>query len=91
VFVHVEVEGEGIWGQSDEAPACGSRSTKTWQPGEVVTDGHVMRIDPATPPGEYPLLAGLYDPRTGKRVAVKGKDANGWGNAVRLGTVQVVE
>jgi hypothetical protein len=90
VFVHVEVEGEQIWGQSDEAPACGSESTKDWQPGEVVTDGHTLRVDPATPPGKYPLLAGLYDPMLGERVSVTGQDANAWGNAVILGTVRVV-
>ncbi|MGD8968354.1 MAG: glycosyltransferase family 39 protein, partial [Anaerolineae bacterium] len=90
VFVHVEVEGKQIWGQSDEAPVCGSESTKNWQPGEVVVDGHTLRIDPAIPPGEYPLLAGLYDPMTGERVPVTGQDANAWGNAVRLGAVQVV-
>jgi hypothetical protein len=90
VFVHVEVEGEGIWGQSDEAPACGAESTRKWRPGEVVIDGHTLPIDPSTPPGEYPLLVGLYDPMTGERVSVRGRDANAWGNAVRLGTVQVV-
>lgn len=90
VFVHVEVEGEGIWGQSDEAPACGAQSTKEWEPGEVVVDGHTLRIDPSTPPGEYPLLVGLYDPMTGERVSVNGRDANAWGNGVHLGTVQVV-
>lgn len=89
VFVHVEVEGKQIWGQSDEAPACGSGSTKDWQPGEIVIDGHTLRIDPTTPPGKYPLLAGLYDPMTGERVPVTGQDANAWGNAVRLGAVQV--
>jgi 4-amino-4-deoxy-L-arabinose transferase-like glycosyltransferase len=89
VFVHVEVEGEAIWGQSDEAPACGAESTKKWQPGEVVIDGHTLRIDSSTPPGRYPLLVGLYDPMTGERVSVTGQDANGWGNAVRLGMVQV--
>ncbi len=53
-------------------------------------DGHTLRIDPSTPPGEYPLLVGLYDPMTGERVSVTGRDANAWGNAVRVGTVQVV-
>jgi 4-amino-4-deoxy-L-arabinose transferase-like glycosyltransferase len=90
VFVHVEVEGEHIWGQSDEGPACGAESTKKWEPGEVVVDGHTLRIDRSTPPGEYPLLAGLYDPMTGERVSVSGQDANAWGNAAYLGTVQVV-
>ncbi len=91
VFVHVEVEGEHIWGQSDEAPACGAQSTKDWRPGDVVVDGHTLQIDPETPPGEYPLLVGLYDPMTGERVSVTGQDANAWGNAVRLGTVQVTD
>jgi 4-amino-4-deoxy-L-arabinose transferase-like glycosyltransferase len=90
VFVHVEVEGGRIYGQSDEAPACGAESTKKWQPEEVVVDGHTLRIDPSTPPGEYPLVVGLYDPMTGERVSVKGRDANAWGNAVHLGTIQVV-
>jgi hypothetical protein len=90
VFVHVEVEDGRIYGQSDEAPACGAESTKKWQPGEVVVDGHTLRIDPSTPSGEYPLVVGLYDPMTGERVSVKGRDANAWGNAVHLGTVQVV-
>jgi 4-amino-4-deoxy-L-arabinose transferase-like glycosyltransferase len=91
VFVHVEVEGEAIWAQSDEPPACGSRPTREWQPGDVVIDGHTLRVDPATPPGDYPLLAGLYDPMTGERVSVTGEDANAWGNAVQLGTVHVID
>ena len=91
VFVHLEVEGEAIWAQSDEAPACGAQSTEEWEDGEVVVDGHVLHVSPDVPPGEYPLLGGLYDPRTGERVAVRGRSANEWGNAVRLGTIQVVE
>jgi hypothetical protein len=90
VFVHLEIEGEHIWAQSDEAPACGAQSTEEWQPGEVVVDGHTLQIDPMTPPGEYPLLVGLYDPNTGRRMSVAGRDANDWGNAVRLGTVEVI-
>lgn len=89
VFVHLEVEGERIWGQSDEAPACGAESTKEWQPGDIVVDGHTLQVDAKTPTGEYPLLVGLYDPMTGERVSVEGRDVNAWGNAVRLGTVQV--
>jgi hypothetical protein len=90
VFVHLEVEGEQIWGQSDEAPACGAEPTKKWRPGGVVIDGHTLRVDPNTPPGEYWLLAGLYNPMSGERVSVTGRDANDWNNAVRLGTVHVV-
>jgi hypothetical protein len=90
VFAHVEVEGEDIWGQSDGIPACGSLPTTKWQPGEVIVDGHALLIDPATPPGEYPLLVGLYDAMTGERMRVSGGDANSRGDTVYLGTVRVV-
>jgi 4-amino-4-deoxy-L-arabinose transferase-like glycosyltransferase len=90
VFVHIEVEGDRIWGQSDGPPACGAEPTEEWQPGRTVVDGHSLMLDPAAPPGEYPLLVGLYDPMTGERVPVVGRDANPSGNAVYLGTVEVV-
>jgi 4-amino-4-deoxy-L-arabinose transferase-like glycosyltransferase len=90
VFVHVEIEGDHIWGQSDTGPVCGSLPTSKWQPGEVIVDGRTLLIDPATPPGEYPLLAGLYDSMTGVRLNVSGRDANARGDTVYLGTVRVV-
>ena len=90
VFVHVEVEGEQLWAQHDEMPACGSMPTTDWVPGEIVIDGHTLPINPATPPGEYPVIVGLYDPQTGERLPVSGSDANEWGNAIHLGTVQVL-
>jgi len=91
VFVHLEVEGEAIWAQSDEAPACGAQSTRDWIPDEISVDGHTMEVSPDTPPGEYPLLAGLYHPMTGERLSVVGRNTNAWKNAVRLGTVRVEE
>jgi hypothetical protein len=90
VFTHVEVEGESIWGQNDGTPMCGSSPTAKWEPGEVVVDGRVLWIDSGTPPGEYPLLVGLYDPLTGERVPVSGNDANERGDTVQLGTVRIV-
>jgi len=90
VFAHIEVEGERIWGQSDSAPACGRKPTTEWEPGGLVIDGHSLPVDPTTPPGEYPLLVGLYDPMRGERLPVVGPDTNPHGNAVYLGMVTVV-
>jgi 4-amino-4-deoxy-L-arabinose transferase-like glycosyltransferase len=90
VFVHVEVEGKELWGQHDAIPVCGSMPTTDWESGETVIDGHFVPIDPATPPGEYPVIVGMYDRRTGERLPVSGDDANEWGNAIHLGTVQVL-
>lgn len=90
VFAHVEVEGREMWGQHDGTPVCGSMPTTDWVPGEILIDGHILPINPATPPGEYPVIVGLYDPTTGERLPVSGSNANEWGNAIHLGTVQVL-
>ncbi|MBN1815605.1 MAG: hypothetical protein JXA14_27475, partial [Anaerolineae bacterium] len=89
-FVHIEVEGKQIWGQSDATPVCGSMPTTDWEPGGIVIDGHFLQIDPATPPGKYPVIVGLYDRRTGERLPVSGRDANPDGNAVYVGTIKIV-
>lgn len=90
VFTHVEVEGDHIWGQSDGTPVCGSLPTTQWEPVKVIVDSRALLIDPDTPPGEYPLLVGLYDPLTGERMRVSGGDANERGDTVYLGTVRVI-
>jgi len=90
VFAHVEFEGQALWGQHDGTPVCGSMPTTDWEPGEMVIDGRFLHIDPTTPPGEYPVIVGMYDYRTGERLPVSGRDANVWGNAIRVGTVQVL-
>ena len=56
----------------------------------MIVDSRALLIDPDTPPGEYPLLVGLYDPLTGERMRVSGGDANERGDTVYLGTVRVI-
>jgi hypothetical protein len=90
VFVHVEVPGEHVWAQSDGTPGCGSEPTTEWEPPATIVDGHSLALDPSTPPGEYPLLVGLYDPMTGERLPVTGRNASASGNAVTLGSVEVI-
>jgi len=90
VFVHVEVPGQAIWAQSDGTPGCGSMPTTAWESGAIVVDGHSLSLHPSTPPGTYPLLAGLYDPMTGERLPVEGHNASETANAVTLGTVEVL-
>ena len=40
-------------------------------------------------PGDYTLIAGLYDAVTGLRLAVTGSDGTPQGDFVRLGTVRM--
>jgi hypothetical protein len=73
--------------QHDAEPADWQRPTTGWIPGEIITDTHVLVLPAELPAGTYALVAGMYPPGTGRRLAVTGKDAAG--DLVRLGAVTV--
>jgi 4-amino-4-deoxy-L-arabinose transferase-like glycosyltransferase len=97
VFAHIEREGEITVGQHDGAPGardakgvCGApRPTSYWQPGEVVVDRRVIQIAPDAPPGDYPLLVGLYDYESLERLEILDEMGNPAGNRVELTTVRL--
>ena len=78
VFVHLmNAEGKLIT-QHDGEPQIGAYPTNEWKPGETFVDFHALPISANVPPGEYTLLAGLYDESSGirlKRVDASGGDA----------------
>ena len=56
--------------QHDGPPEDGQSPTTSWEPGEQVPDAHRIAIPRDLPPGEYTLIAGLYDPRDGTRLPI---------------------
>jgi mannosyltransferase len=79
-----------VWAQMDSEPVGGSRPTSTWQVGEAIDDRYGLLVPPNTPPGEYTLEVGMYNPATLARVPVF--DASGKRAAddrVLLGSVTV--
>jgi len=68
VFLHLSDAAGRPLSQHDGFPMSGLALTSTWHPGEVITDQHELFIKDGIPPGEYRLLAGLYDPETGLRL-----------------------
>ncbi len=78
VFVHLLGEqfnpahNDPLWGQIDRVPRDGSYPTTAWVPGQLVADAYRVPVDPHAPPGRYQIEVGLYDPGTGKRLAVIG-------------------
>jgi hypothetical protein len=68
VFLHVLDSENLIVGQRDAEPGGGARLTTLWIGGEVVVDNHGLPIHPATPPGDYRVEVGMYDPQTGQRL-----------------------
>ncbi len=69
--------------QHDGAPGGDLRPSTSWQPGASIADNHALLVPPGTPPGEYRLVAALYDSTTGARLA------GPQGDALELGTVRV--
>ncbi len=79
VFVHLETE--RMWGQEDHVPACGTRPTTTWVPGEVIVDRYSLLIAPHTPAGSYPILVGMYEPLAGRRMKISNERGETGGKA----------
>jgi hypothetical protein len=82
VFVQI-VGVEGPIGQSDSQPRAGAYPTSYWEPGEIVADTFSVQVPYGRSAGQYRLIAGMYDVRTGKRLANRDSDY------LDLGTVDI--
>ena len=60
-YVHVVGADGATVAQSDLRPGGVYYPTSSWRPGEVLRDTHVIGLSPATAPGDYRLLAGMYE------------------------------
>jgi len=83
VFVQVLNQAGQIVAQSDAEPAQGQAPTTSWLRGEFITDTHVLQLA-APASGPLQLIAGMYDPDTGQRLPVYGKDGQIVGDHVVL-------
>jgi hypothetical protein len=77
-FVHLVDEQMNIYAQEDSLNP-GGYPTHLWPSGEYDKDAHEVKIPPGTPPGEYLLGVGLYDPTTMIRLPVLEGARNGNG------------
>ncbi len=77
--------------QQDSRPQQGFYATPHWQPGETIIDTHTLFIPADTPPGDYALLVGLYDPATGYRLQILDEAGEFQRDHVRLEGVRVQE
>ena len=89
IFVHLTAPDGFIKTQVDQPPFAGARPTSGWQPGEVFTDRYDLPIDESLTPGDYLLLAGMYDPTTGERLEVIEGPTGPAPTTVLLGSVRV--
>ena len=74
VFVHL-LDSNGVkvaqldWQPHDE---FGPRPMTTWRPGQTILDGQELLAPSELALGDYTLVLGVYDWRTGERLAVEG-------------------
>lgn len=72
VFVHVEdVDGRVERMNLDHRPNNGKTPTNEWKKGQGVADEFFMQLPPGVPLRAFNLYAGLWDPRTDHRLAIK--------------------
>lgn len=71
VFIHLLDANGQIVSQRDYVPVEGIRPTTTWEPKQQeVSDQTALYIFPGTPPGDYMIVMGMYDPDTGERLPI---------------------
>ena len=88
-FVQLIAPDGRLVAQQDGIPGGGYAPSTGWTLGEPVIDRRGLALPSDMAPGDYVLIAGLYDAATGQRLPVTGPDGAAAGDFVRLGTIQV--
>jgi len=92
VFVHLLGPDGRLYDQQDSIPWGGRLPTTHWVAGEVITDEFAVPVSQDAPAGAYTLLVGMYDVRTGVRLAALDGDGTPLANnAAFIGEVTLNE
>jgi hypothetical protein len=89
VFAHLVDADDHIVGQRDQVPGGGDFPTTSWVPDEYLTDAYAIPVNPDTPPGDYWLEIGFYDPLDGTRLPVTDADSQPLGDRLLLKEVGI--
>ncbi|MBI5878940.1 MAG: hypothetical protein HZB53_14920 [Chloroflexi bacterium] len=82
-------ERSNLYAQKDNLHPGGAPTT-TWREGEFNVDRHLIDIPPGTPPGDYWLSVGLYDPHNGARLLRAEPPAGEPPDQMRIGPLHIV-
>lgn len=84
-FVHLEDEWGHRWSQAETA----AYPAEQWEPGEVIIQQIEVPIPPGTPPGDYRLRVGLFDPNNGSRLSRLGEGGRYQGDTYAIENVAI--
>ena len=74
LFVHLADATGRPAAQWDGLPEQNTAQTSQWNPGQTHEDHVLLAIPETTPPGDYTLRVGLYDPTSGERLGDRAVD-----------------
>ncbi|HEX6289068.1 MAG TPA: hypothetical protein VFZ66_07745 [Herpetosiphonaceae bacterium] len=77
VFAQILGPDDHKWAAWDGAAGGDWWPSQAWQPDDRIWQSIPLKLDPATPPGRYRLVVGLYSAATGERLPVGGAQAQG--------------
>jgi hypothetical protein len=89
VFVHLVDAHDRIWSQRDSLPQGGDFPTDAWFRGDVIVDPYSILVPVDAPPGDYQLVAGMYEPTIGQRLPVFDAQGASLGDRASLARVTV--
>ncbi len=81
--------GEVVWAQADSQPSSGTQPTSSWQPGQTITDRHVLLTPAGTPPGTYAIQVAVFKSPGGSAVSIVAPE-NRRGATITLGDISVI-
>lgn len=81
-------DGNGVLrAQRDQQPGDGAFATTGWIPGEVLTDVYHLDLPGDLPAGTYTLIVKMYDPASGRTLAVEAVAGVAGGDYLPLRTI----
>lgn len=89
-IVLLSSEGE-IFAFRDGMPVNWTRSTSSWQVGELIDDRWGLSVEANARPGRYPLYVGAYNPASGERLPLVTGAGEVVGDMLEITTLEVQE
>jgi 4-amino-4-deoxy-L-arabinose transferase-like glycosyltransferase len=89
VFVHLRSPANEVVAQADRVWCDTTLNEADWRPGDILVDDYELSIPAETPPGDYPVVIGLYQDATGVRLPVVAAEVEHDGDSVTIGTLRI--
>ncbi len=78
-----------VWAQWDNPPQAGRYPTSAWAENDTVVDRYNLLLREGAPAGDYRVLVGMYDPRSGQRLTAALNGQPQPDNAIELTTLTI--